>query len=111
MAKHDEAAGWHRRNFLKTAVGTGMVLLAAKDAYGQSAPPTTATQAEPGRSQPADRGLWVTWYDLPDKDRDAYLSWLHGTYLPEVLRRPGYLWAAHYATRDIEGGSNSPAYH
>lgn len=45
-----------------------------------------------------DRSLWITWYDLPERDRDAYLSWLHGTYIPAVLKRPGYLWAAHYAS-------------
>lgn len=44
-----------------------------------------------------DRALWITWYNLPDQGRDAYLSWLHGTYIPELLKRPGYLWAAHYA--------------
>lgn len=44
-----------------------------------------------------DRGLWITWYDLPEPDRAAYSAWLHATYLPELLRRPGYRWAAHYA--------------
>ena len=44
-----------------------------------------------------DSGLWITWYDLPAEGRDAYLSWLHETYIPELLKRPGYLWAAHYA--------------
>jgi hypothetical protein len=48
-----------------------------------------------------DRGLWITWYDLPDiseAGRNEYLSWLHGDYIPRVLARPGVLWAAHYAT-------------
>ncbi len=45
-----------------------------------------------------DRGLWITWYDLPDNGREAYLRWLHETYIPLVLRRPGFLWAAHYAS-------------
>jgi len=45
-----------------------------------------------------DRALWITWYNLPDAGRDAYLSWLHGTYIPALLKRPGYLWAAHYAS-------------
>ncbi|OGA43137.1 MAG: hypothetical protein A3G24_23690 [Betaproteobacteria bacterium RIFCSPLOWO2_12_FULL_62_13] len=44
-----------------------------------------------------DRALWVTWYDLPAEGRDAYLSWLHGTYIPKLLKHPGFLWAAHYA--------------
>ena len=48
-----------------------------------------------------DRGLWITWYNLPDDGRESYLSWLHSTYLPETLKRPGFLWAAHYAS--LEG--------
>ena len=47
-----------------------------------------------------DTGLWITWYDLPEDGRDAYLSWLHQTYIPGLLQRPGYLWAAHFATVD-----------
>jgi hypothetical protein len=47
-----------------------------------------------------DNALWITWYDLPDKGRDAYFSWLHGAYLPRLLERPGFLWAAHYASED-----------
>ena len=45
-----------------------------------------------------DRGLWVTWYNLPEKGREDYLAWLHGEYIPAQLKRPGYLWAAHYAS-------------
>jgi hypothetical protein len=45
-----------------------------------------------------DRAFWITWYDLPELGRDAYLSWLNGTYIPKVLERPGVLWAAHYAS-------------
>jgi hypothetical protein len=41
-----------------------------------------------------DRGIWATWYDLPE-GRDDYLAWLRGVHLPEMLSRPGYLWAAH----------------
>lgn len=44
-----------------------------------------------------DRGLWITWYDLPADGHDHYLSWLHGIYIPKLLKRPGLLWAAHYA--------------
>ena len=47
-----------------------------------------------------DRGLWITWYNLPDAGRDAYLSWLHELYIPRILRRPDFLWAAHYASTD-----------
>ena len=45
-----------------------------------------------------DRALWITWYDLPIEGRDAYLSWLHGLYIPRMLSRPGFLWAAHYGS-------------
>jgi hypothetical protein len=45
----------------------------------------------------ADRALWLSWYDLPDDGRDSYLAWLHGTHLPALLERPGFMWAAHYA--------------
>jgi len=43
-----------------------------------------------------DESIRIVWYDLKDEDRDDYLNWLHGTYLPEVLSRPGILWTAHY---------------
>jgi hypothetical protein len=42
-----------------------------------------------------DRGIWATWYDLPQDGEEAYLAWLHDVHLPAMLRRPGYLWAAH----------------
>ena len=45
-----------------------------------------------------DRGIWITWYNLPDKDRDAYIEWLHASYIPKQLARPGVRWAAHYAS-------------
>jgi hypothetical protein len=51
--------------------------------------------------------MWITWYDLPMEGREAYFSWLHGTYLPGLLKRPGYLWAAHYASQDLEGGAEN----
>ena len=43
-------------------------------------------------------GFWITWYNLPEKGRADYLSWVHGTYIPKVLARPGVLSAAHYAS-------------
>lgn len=49
----------------------------------------------------SDRGLWVTWYDLPEKDKTAHFAWLHGTYLPKILKKPGVLYAAHYANAGI----------
>ncbi len=42
-----------------------------------------------------DRGIWATWYDLPEQGKEEYLSWLHEEHIPEALSRPGYLWAAH----------------
>jgi hypothetical protein len=45
-----------------------------------------------------DRALWITWYDLPESGRDEYLAWAHGTYIPALLERKGFLYAAHYAS-------------
>jgi hypothetical protein len=42
-----------------------------------------------------DRGIWATWYDLPEEGKDEYISWLHEVHIPKALKRPGYLWAAH----------------
>ncbi len=42
-----------------------------------------------------DRGIRAVWYDLPQQDRDQYISWLHEVHIPRVLLRPGHLWAAH----------------
>jgi hypothetical protein len=41
--------------------------------------------------------MWINWYNLSGGDRDGYLAWLHGTYMPNILAYPGVLWAAHYA--------------
>ncbi|HUF80521.1 MAG TPA: hypothetical protein VMN03_05235 [Burkholderiales bacterium] len=46
----------------------------------------------------ADRALWISWYDLPDEGRDAYLQWAHGAYIPALIKRPGILWGAHFKT-------------
>src|SRR5258708_37073654 len=101
MTRPDEVLRRQRRNFLKTAGRAAMALVAKKDAFGQNEH-TKPAQLSRRREEPIDRGLWVTWYDLPNEGRDAYLSWLHDSYLPALLKRPGYLWAAHYATRDTE---------
>ena len=46
-----------------------------------------------------DRGIWATWYDLPETGREEYISWLiswlNEIHIPEMLSRSGYLWAAH----------------
>ena len=102
MPKQNEVLRQRRRNFLKSAGGAAVALIAAK-AVGQTAS-SKAAQAGHQADGMTDRGLWVTWYDLPEIGRDNYLAWLHGTYLPTLLRRPGYIWAAHYATRG-SGGS------
>ena len=41
--------------------------------------------------------IWISWYDLAQAGRDAYCSWLHESYIPQLLKRPGFRWAAHYA--------------
>ncbi len=43
-----------------------------------------------------DRGLWITWYDLPAAGREEHLAWLHGSYIPQQLKRPGFLCAANF---------------
>lgn len=48
-----------------------------------------------------DRGVWAAWYDLPAERREDYCAWLHGQYLPGLLERAGFLWAAHY---EVTGG-------
>ena len=109
MAINDEVAP--RRNFLMAAAGLATALVTMKDASGEKARDKAATKRGPMSEGPNDSGLWATWYDLPADGRDAYLSWLHETYLPDLLKRPGYLWAAHYATRETAGGSTSSQIH
>jgi hypothetical protein len=55
-----------------------------------------------------DRGIWATWYDLPEEGEAAYLSWLHEEHIPAALRRPGFKWAAHYR---LEKGASPSAAH
>ena len=43
-----------------------------------------------------ENAIWTIFYDLPNEDQNEYLSWFHDVHIPEVLSRPGYLWAAHY---------------
>jgi len=42
--------------------------------------------------------MWISWYDLAEGNRDAYLKWAHGTYVPALIKRPGFLWGAHFQT-------------
>jgi hypothetical protein len=133
--RNDDVAASGRRSFLKAAAAAaGAVAVgaaaaqgvpAAKEATGEVAGGKTQsanaqiTKAASGKArstktddnarargdQVLDRALWVTWYDLPESGREDYLAWLYGTYLTALLKRSGYLWAAHYATR-TSGGSN-----
>ena len=107
MKRQEGETSRNRRNFLKAAGGAAVAFAAVKDTFAQNASSKPAPQKDRVRSAPPDRGLWITWYDLPMEGRDAYFSWLHGTYLPGLLKRPGYLWAAHYASQDLEGGAEN----
>ena len=107
MKRHGDETSRNRRNFLKAASGAAVAFAATKNTFAQYPESKSAPQKAHGRAIPSDRGLWITWYDLPMEGRDAYFSWLHGTYLPDLLKRPGYLWAAHYASQDLEGGAEN----
>lgn len=107
MKRHDGQASRNRRNFLKAAGVAAVAFATAKGTLAQNGNSKSAPQKDRGRTAPPDRGIWITWYDLPMEGRDAYFSWLHGTYLPGLLKRPGYLWAAHYASQDLEGGAEN----
>jgi hypothetical protein len=97
----------NRRNFLKAAGGAAAAIAASTSAFAHEPGSKPAPQKGRAGNAPADRGIWITWYDLPTEARDAYFAWLHGTYLPGLLKRPGYLWAAHYASQDLEGGAEN----
>jgi hypothetical protein len=51
-----------------------------------------------------DKGLWISWYNLPNDGREGYLAWLYENYIPGMLKKPGFLWAAHYASAKIKPG-------
>jgi hypothetical protein len=107
MKRNDGETSGKRRDFLKLAGVAAVAFAAGKDTFAQNAVSKSAPQKDRVRRAPPDRGMWITWYDLPTEGRDAYFSWLHGTYLPGLLKRPGYLWAAHYASQDLEGGAEN----
>jgi len=44
----------------------------------------------------------ITWYNLAATGRAAYLSWLHGTYMAKLGKRPGVMWAAHYEVQKYD---------
>lgn len=107
MKRNDAEINRTRRHFLKAAGGAAAGFALAKDVRAQSPSSKAAPHKDLGRNATPDRGMWITWYDLPAEGRDDYLSWLHATYLPGLLQRPGYLWAAHYASQDLEGGAEN----
>jgi hypothetical protein len=45
--------------------------------------------------------IWALWYDIAEDRRADYCDWLHVDYLPCLLAKPGFAWAAHYR---ITGG-------
>lgn len=49
-----------------------------------------------------DMGLWSTWYDVEAAREDAYIAWVHATYIPWLKQLPGVAWIAHY--RNTGGG-------
>jgi hypothetical protein len=107
MKNNDRKTSRNRRNFLKAASGAAAAFVVTKSTFAQEPGSKSSMPRGSGREAPPDRGLWITWYDLSAEGRDAYFSWLHGTYLPGLLKRPGYLWAAHYASQDLEGGAEN----
>lgn len=44
----------------------------------------------------------ISWYNLPANSRDAYLQWLHGSFMSKLAKRPGVLWAAHYEVQKYD---------
>jgi hypothetical protein len=106
MKKDIRGTGKARRNFLKAVGGAALGLATVSESFAQTENSKSGPKGRAGTASP-DRGLWITWYDLPAEGREDYFSWLHGTYLPDLLKRPGYLWAAHYASQDLEGGAEN----
>lgn len=47
-----------------------------------------------------DRGIWAIWHELPGEAAAEHVAWLHEWYLPAMLQRSGYLWAAHVENVD-----------
>lgn len=43
-----------------------------------------------------DTAIKAEWYDLAEGDREDFLAWLHGQYLPALQAEPGYIWVGHY---------------
>lgn len=43
-----------------------------------------------------DQSISIEWYDLDPDDVNDHHEWLHHVHIPEVVARPGIVWAAHY---------------
>ena len=71
MSDHDGAANLRRRNLLKVAAGAAVALVATAGACGQDGPSKSAAQKNHHQVVPPDRGLWITWYDLPTANARA----------------------------------------
>ena len=50
-----------------------------------------------------DTAIRAEWYDLEDTDRDGFLDWFHGDYLPALQARPGVAWVGHYDRAPVKG--------
>lgn len=50
-----------------------------------------------------DTGIWATWYDIDESERNSFVNWMHAEYLPFLKTRPGIAWVAHYRN---EGGGH-----
>jgi hypothetical protein len=57
-----------------------------------------------------DTAIKAEWYDLDDADRERFLAWLHGQYLPALQAKPGYIWVGHYNRAPARGASLPPGY-
>jgi hypothetical protein len=53
-----------------------------------------------------DRGFWISWYDLPGDDSERYVAWLHGSYIPKILSKPGVHWGSHFKTAQTASGGH-----
>jgi len=49
------------------------------------------------------RGIWATWYDVADADRDAFIEWEQKEYLPALAANSRYNWVARYASKSGAG--------
>ena len=82
MTKHEEAARRQRRNFLKAAGGAAMGLVAQRRVRTERAS-KPVTNTDRLREAPPDRGVWITWYDLPMPDGTPIFPGCSGRIFPD----------------------------